>query len=383
MGQTDLKRTPLYDQHVANGAKMVDFAGYAMPVQYGDGIIAEHLHTRASASVFDVSHMGQAVLRGPDADAVLESVTCADLSTLKPGRIRYSLLMNENGGIIDDLMITRLQDGSLSLVLNASRKYIDMQMIAAACVGKDAAIKLLEDAALIALQGPRAGAILEPLLPHCADMAFMDALPTVFEGDAVLVSRCGYTGEDGFEVSVPAAKAAALTKAILANEEAGLAGLGARDSLRLECGLCLYGHDIDETTTPVEAGLTFAIGKRRKMARDFPGAQRVMRQLEDGCDRMRVGLMIEGRRPAREGAAILSPDGTKVGAVTSGSYSPTLERPIAMGYVAREYSQDGLALQVDLRGKAVPAQVAPMPVVPQRYRRRSAMIAEQQKAGGQ
>ncbi|MEM7569087.1 MAG: glycine cleavage system aminomethyltransferase GcvT [Pseudomonadota bacterium] len=354
---------------------MVDFAGYAMPVQYSAGIMAEHLHTRAAAGLFDVSHMGQALLDGADADAVLESVTCADLATLKPGRIRYSLLLNDTGGIIDDLMITRLETGALHLVLNASRKSVDHAVLQGACAGKDAALTILEDKALIAIQGPRAGSVVQTILPGSDALAFMDAAPGRFEGTDILMSRCGYTGEDGFELSVDAASAPALAEALLAHEETQLAGLGARDSLRLECGLCLYGHDIDETTTPIEAGLTFAIGKRRKMARDFPGGARVMGQLDNGCDRVRVGLMVDGRRPVREGAMLLSPEDKEIGVVTSGGHSPTLGQPIAMGYVPQEFSQDGIALKADVRGKAVPVQVSPLPFVPQRYRRRSAMQA--------
>ncbi|MGD1954271.1 MAG: glycine cleavage system aminomethyltransferase GcvT [Sphingomonadales bacterium] len=369
---SSVQPTALLSVHEAHDARLVDFAGYKMPLQYPAGIIAEHLHTRAKASLFDVSHMGQVLLNGPQADAALESLTCADLSSLRPGRVRYSLLMNEAGGIIDDLMVTRLSDGALHLVLNASRKAVDVEHLEADCAGRDAVLERLDSHALIALQGPAAGDALADLVPESTDLSFMDSAAATYEGASTMVSRCGYTGEDGFEISIPNAQAGALAEAILAHQDVMPAGLGARDSLRLEAGLCLYGNDIDEDTTPVQAGLTFALGKRRKLERDFPGAQRVMTQLEDGFDRCRVGLLIDGRRPVRAGAAVLAADGAPVGTVTSGGYSPTLERPIAMAYVQRDASLDGLELHVDVRGQSIPAQVTPLPFVPQRYRRRDA-----------
>lgn len=348
---------------------MVPFAGYNMPVQFPSGILMEHAHTRSAAGLFDVSHMGQLKLYGADVDAALESVVTADLGTLKVGRTRYSLLMNAGGGIVDDLMISRYSD-HLYLVINASRKDADTPIIRAAVEATGGRMEVLENHALIALQGPLAGSVLAMFAPETTDMAFMDSIAVSITGIDAVVTRCGYTGEDGFEISVPNTQAARMAEQLLSHGDVKPAGLGARDSLRLEAGLCLYGHDIDEDTTPVQADLSFAIGKRRKMERDFLGAERVMRHLDEGVDKIRIGLLVEGRRPAREGAPILSRDGKVIGAVTSGGYSPTLERPIAMGYVEREYGQDGMALGIEVRGKVLDAQVTPMPFVPQRYRRR-------------
>lgn len=367
-----LKETALGTLHRGLGAKMVPFAGYMMPVQFPSGILVEHSHTRAAAGLFDVSHMGQLKLYGPNVDAALESVVTADLRTLKVGRTRYSLLMNETGGIVDDLMITRYPD-HLYLVINASRKDVDTPIIEAAVNAGGGRVEVMDTHALIALQGPLAGPVLKMNAPQTEALAFMESAVITITGIEAIVTRCGYTGEDGFEISVPNVQAARLAEQLLSHSDVKPVGLGARDSLRLEAGLCLYGHDIDEETTPVQADLTFAIGKRRKMERDFLGAERVMRHLDEGVDRLRIGLLVEGRRPAREGAPILNLDGARVGVVTSGGYSPTLERPIAMGYVDREYSQDGLALGIEVRGKVLDAQVTPMPFVPQRYRRRGAV----------
>lgn len=341
-----------------------------MPVQFPAGIIAEHLHTRAAAGLFDVGHMGQMKLFGEGVDAALQAVITADLSTLKVGRTRYSLLLNDAGGIIDDLMVTRYPD-HLYLVINASRKSVDAPLITSAVEAAGGRAEMMEDRALMALQGPLAGAVLALFAPESENLAFMESAILPVAGIEAIVTRCGYTGEDGFELSVANVHAANLAEQLLSHDDVKPIGLGARDSLRLEAGLCLYGHDITEETTPVQADLTFAIGKRRKMERDFLGAERIMRQLEEGVDKVRIGLMLEGRRPAREGAQIVAKDDSVIGHVTSGGFSPTLERPIAMGYVAREYSLDGMALGIDVRGKVLDAQVTPMPFVPQRYRRRS------------
>lgn len=358
-----LLTTPLDAWHRAHGARMVPFAGYAMPVQYDftgamaqrcrGGVLAEHLHCRDKAALFDVSHMGQAMLEGPGVAEALERLVPGDIVGLKPGRQRYTLLTNDAGGIIDDLMVANFGNDRLFLVVNASRKAVDFAHIRA---GLPAGVTLTElpDRALLALQGPAAAGIIGSSLP------FMG----VAETSEYYISRSGYTGEDGFEISVPAGDAVALADRLLAHEAVVPAGLGARDSLRLEAGLCLYGNDIDETTTPVEAGLTWVIGKRRKMTWDFPGGAAIRDQLDNGAPRLRVGIRPDGRAPARAGTEIVD-----AGSVTSGGFSPSLNAPIAMGYVRRALAEDGTALTLMVRGKALPATVVPMPFVPHRYAR--------------
>lgn len=360
-----LLSTPLSDLHASLGARMVPFAGYAMPVQFPTGILAEHRACRERAALFDVSHMGQAELLGEGAAAALERLCPADVAGLKPGRQRYGLLMNGDGGIEDDLMVANL-GSRLFLVVNASRKAADFAAIGAA-LPAGVSLRPLPDRALLALQGPDAGRILAGIAPDTAAMRFLDAIETVLDRVPALVARSGYTGEDGFEISVPAEAAEPLARRLLA-AGAQAAGLGARDSLRLEAGLCLYGNDIDATTSPVEAGLTWTIGKRRRMARDFPGAERVRAELAHGPARRRVGLLPEGRQPARAGASVLH-DGAAVGAVTSGSFGPTLDAPCAMAYVAPGAAGDGTALTIDLRGRPVAARVVPLPFVPHRVLR--------------
>jgi aminomethyltransferase len=368
-----LATTPLHALHLARGARMVPFAGYEMPVQY-EGIIAEHLHTRAAAGLFDVSHMGQAFLTGPDHDTTaraLEALVGADLVNLGPGRQRYTQLLNEEGGIIDDLMVTRSadpdEDGVLMLVVNAARKAVDYDHLEPALPPN---VKLLraEHRALIALQGPSAAAVLARHAPDTATMAFMSASSTRFDGIECHVSRSGYTGEDGYEISVKAIRVRAIAERLLAHPEVKLIGLGARDSLRLEAGLCLYGHDIDASTSPVEAGLAWSIGKRRRREGGFPGASRILDELQRGPDRLRVGLEMDGRIPAREGAQILV-EGAAIGKVTSGGFGPSVGRPIAMGYVDRRFVTPGTAVIVPVRGKELPARIVPMPSVPHRYYR--------------
>jgi glycine cleavage system T protein (aminomethyltransferase) len=368
-----LATTPLHALHLARGARMVPFAGYEMPVQY-EGIIAEHLHTRAAAGLFDVSHMGQAFLTGPDHDTTaraLERSVGADLVDLGPGRQRYTQLLNEEGGIIDDLMVTRSadpdEDGVLMLVVNAARKAVDYEHVERALPPN---VKLLraEHRALIALQGPSAAAVLARHAPDTATMAFMSASTTRFDGIECQVSRSGYTGEDGYEISVNAIRIRAIVERLLAHPEVKLIGLGARDSLRLEAGLCLYGHDIDASTSPVEAGLAWSIGKRRRQEGGFPGASRILDELQRGPDRRRVGLEMGGRIPAREGAEILV-EGAAIGKVTSGGFGPSLGRPIAMGYVDARFATPGTAVIVSVRGKELPARIVPMPFVPHRYYR--------------
>ncbi len=372
---SNLKSTPLRTLHEERGARMVPFAGYAMPVQYPAGIIAEHNHTRRAASLFDVSHMGQITLRprkdGADAAAALERLVPSRLVSLAPGRMRYTVLLNEEGGIIDDLIVTRTdaQDGALFAVVNAARKDVDLAHLEER-IGAEVVIARHDDRALLALQGPRAEEALTTLVSGASALAFMQWGRFVWEGSELWISRSGYTGEDGFEISVPVEAAERLARVLLAHEAVAPAGLGARDSLRLEAGLCLYGHDIDETSDPVEADLAFTVARARREAADFPGATRILKALAEGPARRRVGLTLAGRAIAREGAEIRTADGARtVGRVTSGCYSPCLERPIAMGYVARGCDEPGTTLSVVIRGRVEPAEVVTLPFVPHRYRR--------------
>ena len=362
--------------HRQLGARMVPFAGYDMPIQYDPtgvqaarcrgGVLAEHLHTRAEAGLFDVSHMGQAILSGSDAASAFERFVPGDIIGLKPGRQRYSLLMNEAGGIIDDLMVARLQEDRLFLVVNASRKEVDFTHLAAA-LPDGLNLDVLDDRALLALQGPAAVQVMQRLAPEAAALGFMGVAAVSIAGVNCIVSRSGYTGEDGFEISVPAAGAVDLANLLIAEPEVAPIGLGARDSLRLEAGLCLYGNDIDELTTPVEAGLTWAIGKRRKMTWDFPGGPAVRDHIDNGPPRIRVGIRPDGRAPARAQTTIMAADGTEAGIVTSGGFGPTVNGPVAMGYVRRDLGADGTRLDLLVRGKALPATVVPLPFVPHRY----------------
>ena len=370
-----LLKTPLHDEHAGFGARMVPFAGYAMPVQYPTGIFSEHVWTREHAGLFDVSHMGQAALVGPDhatTAKALEALVPADILNLKSGRQRYTQLLSDDGGILDDLMVARpsnpLQDGELLLVVNASTKEHDYAHMAAR-LAAGVELRRFDDRALLALQGPQAEAVLARLAPDVASLAFMEAAQTMVGAIPANVSRSGYTGEDGFEISVPADRAAELWRLLMADEQVKPVGLGARDSLRLEAGLCLYGHDIDSTTSPVEAGLTWSIQKRRREEGGFPGAARIQREIREGPSRVRVGLRPEGRAPAREGTAITTPDGREVGTITSGGFGPTVNGPVAMGYVAREAVAPGTELHLVVRGKALPARVVPMPFAPHRYKR--------------
>lgn len=371
-----LQTSPLDQWHRRHGARMVAFAGYAMPVQYDfkdrmaarcrGGVLAEHLHTRAGAGLFDVSHMGQAMLAGPDVAAALETLVPGEMAALKPGRQRYTLLTNEVGGIIDDLMVARLDANTLFLVVNASRKEIDFTHLAAAL---PSSIKLsaAEGRALLALQGPQASAVMARLSPAAAALPFMGVASVALAGVDCLVSRSGYTGEDGFEISIPAEHAERIADALISHPEAVPIGLGARDSLRLEAGLCLYGNDIDELTSPIEAGLRWVIGKRRKMKWDFPGGLVMRDQLDNGVTRHRVGIRPDGRAPARAQTLIVADDGTEAGLVTSGGFGPSVNGPIAMGYVRKDLAADGTRLNLIVRGKTVAATVVPLPFVPHRY----------------
>ena len=370
-----LRRTPLHALHVARGARMVPFAGYDMPVQYRDGILAEHLHTRAAAGLFDVSHMGQAFLIGADHETVaraLEMLVPADIVGLGLGRQRYTQLLNEDGGILDDLMVTRsadpAEDGALMLIVNAACKDADFAHLAARLPDE---VKLLraDHRALVALQGPQAVAVLARHAPQIADMAFMTAISTRIAGLDCHVSRSGYTGEDGCEISIKADRVVRLAELLLAEPEVKPIGLGARDSLRLEAGLCLYGHDIDRTTSPVEAALAWSIQKRRREEGGFPGAERIRKELADGPSFLRVGILPDGRAPAREGTEIRDAGGELIGKVTSGGFGPTVNGPIAMGYVARAHAAAGSPVVLVVRDKSLPAKVVALPFVPHRYHR--------------
>lgn len=367
--QATLLRTPLYALHVELGAKLVPFAGYEMPVQYPAGILKEHLHTREKAGLFDVSHMGQAFLHGADPARAMEKLSPSDFAGLKEGMQRYGLLLNAAGGIKDDFMLTRLAgEASLYLVVNASMKESDFAYISAMLAG-EVRLEPRPDRALLALQGPAAGAVLEKLSPGIDAMTFMQARRATVAGVEAIVSRTGYTGEDGFEISVAGSDAEAVARALLADPDVLPIGLGARDSLRLEAGLCLYGHDIDETTDPAEANLVWAIGKRRKTEKGFPAADKIMDGVLNGTARKRVGIRPGGRAPARDGTEIADKTGRVIGKITSGGFGPSLNGPVAMGYVEAAYAGDGTEIDLIVRGKPVPAQVAPMPFVPNRYKR--------------
>jgi aminomethyltransferase len=350
---------PLDALHRRLGGRMVSFAGYAMPIQF-EGIIAEHLWTRAHAGLFDVSHMGQVLLPLAQ-DGALEALLPGDITGLAVGALRYSLLLDDNGGILDDLMVTR-REGDLYLVVNGAVKAADIAHLRAH--GLDVTYR--DDWSLLALQGPEAVTVLERLVPGVAALRFMRAAAFTWAGQPLWISRSGYTGEDGFEISVAASAVEAFADALLAEPEVRPIGLGARDSLRLEAGLPLYGHDLDPSTTPIEAGLGFAISKRRKLERGFPGADRVMAQLFDGPARLRVGLALEGKLPAREGALVFAGE-TEVGIVTSGGFAPSIGAPIAMAYVKAAHADDGTALSINVRGKLLPARVVPMPFKAKNY----------------
>lgn len=374
-GGDALQRTPLHGLHIELGARMVPFAGYDMPVQYPAGILAEHKQTRDAAGLFDVSHMGQAFLIGPDHETTaraLEALTPGNFIGLAAGRQRYTLFLNAEGGILDDLMVTRPSDpekeGWLYVVVNAACKDQDYAHLQAN-LPEDVTLKVLEDRALLALQGPKAAMALARSCKDADGLSFMQADHMKIGGIDCHVSRSGYTGEDGFEISVAAGDAEALARALLAEPEVEAIGLGARDSLRLEAGLCLYGHDIDTTTSPAEADLGWAVPKRRREEANFPGAERIVREFADGPSRRRVGIAPEGRAPVREGTEIQSAEGKPIGTVTSGGFGPSVGGPVAMGYVGADHAAPGTSLALILRGKPVPARVAELPFVAHNYRR--------------
>jgi len=366
-----LLETPLSGLHRRLGGKMVPFAGYSMPVQYKDGILKEHLHTRKLAGLFDVSHMGQACLSGPGAPEALEALVPSDIAGLEPGRMRYTVLTSPEGGILDDLMVLRLADNAFHLVVNAACKTEDFAHIAAH-LPSGLTFTPRPDLALLALQGPEAARVLAQLAPGVNQLDFMQSASASIDGADVLITRSGYTGEDGYEVSIEAGKAEALAERLLSFDEVKPIGLGARDSLRLEAGLCLYGHDIDTTTSPVEAGLVWVIPKSRRTAdAGYPGAARVAKEMAEGPARRRVGIKPEGRAIAREGALVLDAEGNRIGVVTSGGFGPSAEGPVAMGYVPPGDAKPGTPLQLEVRGKRHPAAVVKLPFVPHRYRRQS------------
>ncbi len=364
-----LAHTPLYELHRSRGARMTGFAGYEMPLHYPPGIIEEHLHTRRHAGLFDISHMGQAILEGKDAALRLETIVPGDILSLKPGQMRYTQFLDPDGHILDDLMVSRLADGAhgerLLLIVNAARKAEDFGHVAAAL--PDLALTQLDTHALLSLQGPRAAPMLSELLSGVTDLGFLTLRAFTYRDAELLISRSGYTGEDGFEISLPGEMALPFAEALLAKEGVWPVGLGARDSLRLEAGLCLYGHDLDRSTNPVEAGLAWSIPRRRRRHGLFVGSEEVRHALADGPARRRIGLVLTGRAPAREGAEISTPDGYPIGHLTSGGFAPSLGRSIGMGLVAAPYARIGSELRVDARGKKLAAKVTAMPFVPHRY----------------
>jgi aminomethyltransferase len=372
-----LKTTPLDRLHRALHAKMVPFAGYVMPLHYADGILAEHNHVRAAAALFDVSHMGQVLVAGSGAAAALEALLPGDIAGLAPGNMRYTMLTNDRGGIIDDLMAICRADG-VALVVNASRKDVVFPYLAERLKGR-ARLEVHADRALIALQGPASAGALARLAPGVDALAFMAGTDITVAGIACFVARSGYTGEDGFEISLAADSAERLAERLLEDPRVKPAGLGARDSLRLEAGLCLYGQDLDETTTPVEADLAWTIGRRRRAERNFPGAETILRQLAQGPERLRVGIRPEGKTPARAGAPLTRLDGTIAGTITSGGFGPTVGGPVAMGYVARDTARPGTRLNAIVRDKPLVASVVLLPFVPHRYHSTRAPFAAPRK----
>ena len=367
-----LLKTPCYALHIEAGGKMVPFAGYEMPVQYSLGVKKEHLHTRAAAGLFDVSHMGQLTLSGTGASAALETLVPVDIIDLPLGKQRYALFTNEQGGLLDDLMVSNFGD-HLFVVVNAACKAQDIAHMQAN-LPSDVVLTVLENRALLALQGPKAGEVLARLIPQTRDMVFMDSRVLSFDGVDCIIGRAGYTGEDGFEISMPGEHAKRLTQILLAETEVEWIGLGARDSLRLESGLCLYGHDIDQTTTPVEASLLWAISKIRRIGGkregNFPGADIILNQIvTKDVARKRIGMLGLGKAPVREGAELFNREGDKIGVVTSGTAGPTKGSPIAMGYVQTQYAVVDTEIYAEVRGKKLPMLIQKMPFVEQRYYR--------------
>ena len=361
------RRTPLHDLHVELGGRMVDFAGWSLPVQYPAGIMVEHRHCRSAAALFDVSHMGQVLIHGEDAADAFEALVPGNVAGLDQGRLRYTVLTNERGGVLDDLIVGRAA-GGLYLVVNAACRDADLAHMRAS-LEPGHRVEELAGRGLLALQGPQAAAVMARLAPTSADLQFMRSAELRVADWSCRVARSGYTGEDGFEISVAAEEALPLARALLDQAEVEPAGLGARDSLRLEAGLCLYGHELSPEITPIEAGIAWTIGKRRREQGGFPGAEVILRQLREGPARKLVGIRPDGRTPAREGTEIQDALGQAIGTVTSGGFGPTVGGPIALGYVAREHAAPGTPLTLIVRGKPHPARVADLPFVPHRYQR--------------
>ena len=360
------KRTPLYDLHVELGGKMVDFAGWEMPVNYPMGIMGEHAQCREKAALFDVSHMGQVILRGEGAAEKLEALCPQALTALPEGKARYCFFTNENGGIMDDLIVSNAGD-HLFVVVNAALRHQDIPHMAASL--DDVEVTEIFDRALVAVQGPRAEDVVGGLCPAARDLKFMETTVADINGTECRISRLGYTGEDGYEISIPEDQAIEVTRAFLAHDDCEPAGLGARDSLRLEAGLCLYGNDIDNDTSPIEASLIWAIQKRRREEGGFPGAERIQREIADGATRKLVGIKPEGRAPARQGVEIQCLEGNSIGTITSGGFGPTVGGPVAMGYVASDHVTPGEKVNLIIRGKAQPAEIISLPFVQQNYKR--------------
>ncbi|MEM9632670.1 MAG: glycine cleavage system aminomethyltransferase GcvT [Pseudomonadota bacterium] len=360
------KRTPLYDLHVELGGKMVDFAGWEMPVQYPMGIMGEHKQCREKAALFDVSHMGQVILKGENVAEKLETICPQAFTALKEGKARYSFFTNENGGIMDDLIVSNAGD-HFFVVVNASMRHQDIPHMAKHLDGVE--VTEIFDRALVAVQGPKAEDVVGALCPAARDMKFMETMVGDINGVECRISRLGYTGEDGYEISIPQDKAIEVTRAFLADENCEPAGLGARDSLRLEAGLCLYGNDIDNDTSPIEASLIWAIQKRRREEGGFPGADRVLRDIAEGTSRKLVGIKPEGRAPARQGVEVQSLEGESIGTITSGGFGPTVGGPVALGYVATAQSEPGTKVNLMVRGKPQAAEIVSLPFVQQNYKR--------------
>jgi len=369
---SELKRTPLYDLHLSLGAKMVEFAGYDMPVQYKDGVLKEHIWTRTKAGLFDVSHMGQAAIVGPDhetAARALETLIPGEILKLGVQRQRLSVLLNDKGGIVDDLMVSRpAADGRLNIVVNGACKEKDYAFLNER-LPSTVKLERFDDRGLMALQGPMASAVLSRHAGEAATLKFMSFAEMNVGGFDVVVTRGGYTGEDGYEISTRGEDTEKLARLLLSDPDVAPIGLGARDSLRLEAGMCLYGHDLDDETSPVEGNIAFVIGKRRKEEAGFLGAKRILSELANNPSRLRVGVQPEGRAPAREGTEIVDMNGAKIGVVTSGGFGPTANAPVAMGYVDFVHSKTGTSVQLMVRGKAMPATIVDMPVVPHNYYR--------------
>ena len=359
-----LLTTPFTDHHREAGARMAGFAGYDMPIQYAKGILQEHLHTRAKAGLFDVSHMGQAYLMGVQAAAALEKLVPGDIIGLPVGRQRYTVLLNEQGGILDDLMVLKLREDLLFLVVNAGRKEVDYAYLRSH-LPRDVTLEVLGERALVALQGPLAESVLKVHVPEVADLGFMQGL----RHEGLIITRSGYTGEDGFEISIPVDEGLSLVDQLAEHETVEWIGLGARDSLRLEAGLCLYGHELTDAISPIEAGLSWIIGKRRRAEGGFYGDARILDELNNGPARLRVGIKPEGRVIARENTVICDASGSEIGTITSGGFGPTVNGPIAMGYVTRSHASTGAHVQLNVRAALHAATIVPLPFVPHGYKK--------------